>query len=86
MYELHGRQYVPMSDQWLTEVELGLCLWSGVYEGKRDVWLRWCDATGNVISTGAERAEQEQQAKEAAMQRAERLAAQLRALGFDPEE
>jgi Uma2 family endonuclease len=92
MYELQGRQYVPMSEQWLTEVELGLCLWEGVYEGKRDVWLRWCDAEGNVISTGAERAEQERtraeqerEAKEAAIQRAERLAEQLRALGVEPE-
>ncbi|MBD2299590.1 Uma2 family endonuclease [Nostoc sp. FACHB-87] len=85
MYELQGRQYVTMSEQWLTEVELGLCLWEGVYEGKRDIWLRWCDAEGNVIPTGAERAEQERAAKEAALQRAERLAAQLRALGVEPE-
>ncbi|MEH2242497.1 Uma2 family endonuclease [Nostoc sp.] len=48
MYELRGRQYIATSEQWLTEVELGLCLWEGVYEGKRDVWLRWCDAGGNV--------------------------------------
>ncbi|MEH1829787.1 MAG: hypothetical protein V7L22_31385 [Nostoc sp.] len=74
-----------MSEQWLTEVELGLCLWEGAYEGKRDVWLRWCDAEGNVIPTGAERAEQEREAKETALQRAERLAAQLRALGIEPE-
>jgi hypothetical protein len=65
--------------------ELGLCLWDGVYEGKRDVWLRWCNAGGEMIPTGAERAEQERLAKEAALQRAERLAAQLRALGFEPE-
>lgn len=86
MYELRGRQYVPMNEQWLTEVELGLSLWTGVYEGKRDIWVRWCDAEGNVIPTGAERAEQEREAKEAAIQRAERLAAQLRALGVEPEE
>lgn len=77
----------------------GLCLWEGAYEGKRDVWLRWCDTTGNVIPTGAEPAEQERlraeqeclraelerEAKETALQRAERLAAQLRALGVEPE-
>ncbi len=85
MYELRGRQYIATSEQWLTEVELGLCLWEGVYEGKRDVWLRWCDSEGNVIPTGAERAEQEREAKETALQRAERLAAQLRALGIEPE-
>ncbi|MEH2114019.1 Uma2 family endonuclease [Nostoc sp.] len=85
MYELRGRQYIATSEQWLTEVELGLCLWEGAYEGKRDVWLRWCDAEGNVISTGAERAQQEREAKETALQRAERLTAQLRALGIEPE-
>jgi Uma2 family endonuclease len=92
MYELQGRNYVPMSEQWLPEVELGLHLWEGVYESKQDVWLRWCDAEGNVIPTGTERAEQERiraeherEAKEAALQRAERLAEQLRALGIEPE-
>jgi Uma2 family endonuclease len=92
MYQLQGRQYVPMSEEWLTEVELGLRLWEGVYEAKRDVWLRWCDAEGHVIPTGAERAEQERtraeqerEAKEASIQRAERLAEQLRALGVEPE-
>ncbi|MEH2040762.1 Uma2 family endonuclease [Nostoc sp.] len=84
MYELRGRQYIPTSEQCLTEVELGLCLWEGAYEGKRDVWLRWCDTEGNVIPTGAERAEQEREAKETALQRVERLAAQLRALGVEP--
>ncbi|MCC5639572.1 Uma2 family endonuclease [Nostoc sp. CHAB 5844] len=99
MYELQGRHYVLMSEEWLTEVELGLCLWEGMYEGKRDVWLRWCDVEGNVIPSGAERAEQERtraeqeriraeqerEAREAALQRAERLAEQLRALGIEPE-
>ncbi|HLO87702.1 MAG TPA: Uma2 family endonuclease, partial [Nostocaceae cyanobacterium] len=94
-----GREYVPVTDNWLAGVELGLCLWEGVFEGVNDTWLRWCDAQGNVIPTGAERAEQEKQAKEvalqqaeqekqakeAALQRAERLAAQLKALGIEPE-
>ena len=76
---------MEISEQWLGEVELGLCLWEGVYENKREVWLRWCDADGNIILTGIERAEQERQAKEVALQRAEKLAQQLRALGVDPE-
>jgi Uma2 family endonuclease len=85
IYELRGRQYSPSSEQWLSEVELGLCLWEGVYENKREVWLRWCDADGNLILTGMERAEQERQAKEIALQRAEQLAQQLRSLGVEPE-
>jgi len=58
---------------------LGLTLWEGEYEGKRDRWLRWTDAEGKLIPTGKERAEQEHQ-------RAERLAEMLRQLGQNPDE
>jgi hypothetical protein len=53
--------------------------WEGAYEGARDTWLRWCYEDGTVIPTSAEYAEQEHQ-------RAERLLAQLRALGVDPQD
>jgi hypothetical protein len=42
-------------------------------------WLRWWDSQGNLLLTGDERAEREQQ-------RAQRLAAKLRELGVDPHE
>ena len=84
---------------WLEEVGLGLTLWSGQFE--EDVtrlWLRWCDRAGQVIPTGAERANAEQQRAETERQRAEterqradeaelkvqRLTEQLRAMGIDP--
>jgi hypothetical protein len=51
---------------------------NGVYENKKDIWLRWCDQDGNLVLTGRERAEQEHQ-------RAERLAEKLRTLGIDPD-
>lgn len=86
MYKLQDGEYAATTPQWLPQVELGLCLWERFYEGKQDVWLRWCAQAGNVIPTGAERAEQERQAKEAAQQRAEQLVAQLRALSIDPDE
>jgi hypothetical protein len=41
-------------------------------------WLRWWDEQGNLLLTGEERAEQ-------AEKRADRLAAQLKALGIEPE-
>jgi Uma2 family endonuclease len=37
---------------------LGLRLWEGEFEGVADVWLRWCDANGEIIPTGEERARQ----------------------------
>ncbi len=66
-------------------VPLGLTLWDGEFEGKRSVWLRWIDADGALIPTGKERANYERTAKQAAVERAERLAERLRQLGVDPE-
>jgi Uma2 family endonuclease len=85
---IYGRKntvYAILSEQWLPDVGLGLTLWPGTYEGKEDVWLRWCDREGQLIATGVERAEQEHQRAEQERQRAERLAAQLRDLGVEPE-
>jgi Uma2 family endonuclease len=49
---------------WMPSIELGLGLWQGNYQGIERLWLRWYDATGNWISTPAERAEQEQKQRE----------------------
>ncbi len=57
-------------------VELGI--WQGQYQNVTLPWLRWWDSQGNLLLTGDERAEQDHQ-------RAERLEAQLRALGIEPE-
>jgi Uma2 family endonuclease len=82
-----GAEYTPLS-----LVGLGLRSWEGVFEGRHDVWLRWCDSDGVVIPTGKERAEQEKlraeqekQRADSAEARATALAAKLRALGIDPD-
>ena len=99
IYELRGTRYFEMTDTWLEQVGLGLTLWEGEFEGRGDVWLRWCDQEGNVLPTGDERAQQAQQRAEHAEsqleqaeqraehaeQRAQLLAEQLRALGIDPD-
>lgn len=79
VYELRGRRYYETTETWLEQVELGLTLWEGEFEGRQDVWLRWCYQDGTVLPTGDERAQQ-------AEQRAEILAAQLRALGVNPDD
>jgi Uma2 family endonuclease len=59
-----GRYPIP-----LLGIELGV--WRGSFSGFELPWLRWWDAQGNLLLTGAERAE--------------RLAAKLRELGVDPQ-
>ncbi len=79
------------------EVELGI--WQGRYQNVELPWLRWWDSQGNLLLTGAERAEQERQRAEQERQRAqqerqraelaqsqlEQLRSQLRAAGIEPQ-
>jgi hypothetical protein len=64
---------------WLPEMQLFLGVWQGTRENRQGAWLRWWDEQGNLLLWGSERVAQERQ-------RAERLAAQLRAAGIEPEE
>ncbi|MEH2359315.1 Uma2 family endonuclease [Nostoc sp.] len=61
---------------WMPGLELGLGLWQGSYQGIERLWLRWYDASGNWLPTPLERESQ----------RANKLAAQLRELGVNPDE
>jgi Uma2 family endonuclease len=93
----HGNGYEPLDPAWLPGVGLGLRLWDGGFEGHRETWLRWCRQDGEVIPTGAERAEQESRRADDEKRRADdekrradqaqeavrRLRDQLRALGHD---
>ena len=49
----------------------GVTLWSGVFEGRQEVWLRWCDREGNVLLTGSEIASLEKQRAQQAEERAQ---------------
>ncbi len=63
-YELQGGKYTEMTTNWLSKINLGVTLWKGVYEGREDTWLRWCDQSGQIVLNGDEVAEQERLAKE----------------------
>ncbi|MCU0552484.1 MAG: long-chain fatty acid--CoA ligase [Leptolyngbya sp. Prado105] len=65
-------------------VELGI--WQGQQYNQTLPWLRWWDAQGNLLLSAEEREEQEKQRAEQEKQRADRLAAQLRSLGIEPED
>lgn len=85
VFELRGQLYVRSERAWFEPLGIGLTVWEGTFEQVTDRWLRWCDATGKVIPTGAERADAERGRADAERARAEKLAARLRALGVDPE-
>jgi Uma2 family endonuclease len=81
-----GRIHIPELDLWLG-------IWRGERLGHTINWLRWWDASGNLLLWSAEqteqerqRAEQERQRAEQEHQRAEALAAKLRELGIDPDQ
>ncbi|MBE9003492.1 Uma2 family endonuclease [Fortiea sp. LEGE XX443] len=64
---------------WIAAVSLYLGVWQGTRENRTGYWLRWWDEQGKLLLWGFELAEQERQ-------RAERLAAQLRAAGIEPQD
>lgn len=62
----------------IAEMNLFLGIWQGSRENLTGYWLRWWDERGELLLWGSELAAKERQ-------RAERLAAQLRSLGVEPE-
>lgn len=71
-------------------VELGI--WQGRYQNVELPWLRWWDSAGNLLLSGAERAQQERQRADREQERAqqaedqlEQLRAQLRSAGIEPQ-
>lgn len=73
--ELTSPQGITIVGQsiWLNAAGIGLTLWEGEFEeAVTRLWLRWCNEQGQIISTGAERAD--------------RLAERLRAMGINPDD
>ena len=92
IFTRQATSFVETTDHWLHGIGLGLALWEGVYEDVSGVWLRWCNQDGSLLLTGQEstvivreRVEQERQRADLERERAEKLAAKLRALGIDPD-
>lgn len=56
---------------WIAQMGLFLGVWQGTRENRTGYWLRWWDENGQLLLWGSERAE--------------RLAAQLRAAGIEPD-
>ena len=93
VYELRNNIYVDNGNFFLSQIGLGLTIWHGIFESLEYDWLRWCDASGNILLTGNElaqqaqqQAEQEKQRAEQEKQRADRLLEILRERGINPDE
>ncbi len=56
---------------WIPQLELGLGLWTGEYERKNRLWLRWYDKQGEWILTPTECSNIAQEQLEAERQRTE---------------
>ncbi len=65
-----GRRYRRRPDFLLPELHLSLQLWHGEFEGLTTDWMRWSDAAGALIPTGAERASAADERASAADERA----------------
>ncbi|HLP90067.1 MAG TPA: Uma2 family endonuclease [Nostocaceae cyanobacterium] len=80
LLEKNQRGHYPINQ---LGVELGI--WQGRYQNMESPWLRWWDLDGNLLLHGDEIAEQERQKAEQERQKNERLIAQLRSLGVEPD-
>jgi Uma2 family endonuclease len=73
---------------WLEDLELGLGIWQGDFDGVQQNWLRWCDCQGNWLLTDTEqersRADQAQSRADQAEQQIQELLELLRSRGIDP--
>jgi Uma2 family endonuclease len=95
-FKLEGGQYQEqlLSPEaplvWLTDLEIGLGIWQGEFEGVTAAWLRWCDQEGNWLLTDTEQAqqqlEQERLAKEQAQTQLLQAAQNLLATGMELEQ
>lgn len=58
VFKLDGAHYQELeledSRIWISDLNLGLGLWQGEYQGIERLWLRWYDVQGNWIPTEAE--------------------------------
>ena len=70
-----GRYQIRTPDEnnryWIAQMGLFLGVWQGTRENRTGYWLRWWDENGQLLLWGVEKTE--------------RLAAQLRAAGIEPE-
>jgi Uma2 family endonuclease len=75
VFELNENNvYEPLSPPYfMEEINLGIMIWDNLFEEEKAPWGRWCDREGNVLTTGAEKAKQQEERAEQEKQKAERV-------------
>jgi Uma2 family endonuclease len=75
LFQLEGGRYREArlfnNRFWIPEIQLGLGVWEGNYQGTVQPWLRWYDVAGNWILNHQECTESERQRADFERQRAE---------------
>lgn len=81
LFQLVGGRYVELANPCILMEELGLALtfWEGTYLDAEARWIRFVDAAGRIIPTGAERAILEAEKTEQEKARAEQARAEASA-------
>ncbi|MDX2302494.1 MAG: Uma2 family endonuclease [Microscillaceae bacterium] len=57
IFQLKDHQYERVNWEesfFIQEINLGIRLWEGLFEGEKATWSRWCTKEGNVLYTGEE--------------------------------
>lgn len=95
-FKLDGGQYQEQSLNsenpiaWLADLNVGVGIWEGGFEGVSGYWLRWCDRAGNWLLTDTEQTEQqvtqERSAKEQAQAQLLQAARNLLETGMEIEQ
>jgi len=70
-FQLAGNLYQRMQSPRFETLGLALKEWHGTFENHTGTWLRWCTLDGELIPTGAERAEAERNRADDADRRAD---------------
>jgi Uma2 family endonuclease len=87
--DLSGKYQIQQPDvngcYWVAGIGLFLGVWQGTKAERTGYWLRWWDESGEMLLWGAEMVERERQERAIAQQRVDRLSAQLRGVGIEPE-
>jgi len=58
-FQLRGGKYEPMDVPFFPELGIGLTPWTGKFGGMHATFVRWCDAEGNILKAGIEKAAEE---------------------------